>query len=144
MRRFWSVAVVLLVATLLGAADAAAQQRTGDPPRKSRLGQNYPNPFNPTTKIPFALLESDFVEGKPAVVTIRILTILMELVAYPQALSHPEGNATVDRLEYTMPGTYEAYWDGTDRTGRKVASGPYLLELTVNGERQTRTMVVAK
>jgi ABC-type dipeptide/oligopeptide/nickel transport system permease subunit len=66
-------------------------------------------------------------------------------VASPSAMHHPDGDVVVERLEYTMAGPKLAYWNGTDRFGRKVASGMYLLELVVNGERvSTRKIVVRK
>lgn len=143
MRRTFGVGVVLLLAALLIPSGASAQQTGSE--QASRLGQNYPNPFNPTTWIPFTLVDSDFVDGKPAVVSIRIRDIHLRLVAIPTALNHA-GDARVENLEYTMAGSQLAYWDGTDRTGRKVASGIYLLELFVNGERagQPLKILVAK
>ena len=134
--------VNVLVALLVPGA-ASGQQNTSE--RANRLGQNYPNPFNPTTRIPFVLLDEDFVDGRPAVVSIRIRDVLGRLVAVPTALKHSEGNVKVENLEYTLAGPQEAYWDGMDRSGRKVASGIYLLELIVNGERMPpRKMLVAK
>jgi hypothetical protein len=111
-----------------------------------RLDPNYPNPFNPETTIPFNLGEDLFVDGRPAVVTIRIFNILTQLVAHPVALRHPAGEGVpVDQLEYTQPGRYEAFWDGTDQMGRQVASGIYLVQLAVNGYKPlTRKMYVLK
>jgi ABC-type dipeptide/oligopeptide/nickel transport system permease subunit len=111
-----------------------------------QLDQNYPNPFNPETTIPFSLGEDLFVDGRPAVVTIRIFNILTQLVAHPVALRHPSGEGVlVDQLEFTQPGRYEAYWDGTDQMGRQVASGIYLMQVAVNGFKPiTRKMYVMK
>jgi ABC-type dipeptide/oligopeptide/nickel transport system permease subunit len=106
---------------------------------------NYPNPFNPTTTITFPLIESDFRGGRPAKVTIQILNVLQQHVAYPLAMDNPAGNGPVNDLLYTQPGNYKAFWDGTDRTGRKVASGIYYAVLVVNGERDApRKLVVTK
>jgi hypothetical protein len=144
MRRTLGVGVVLLLAFLL-IPSAASGQQSSQERAKSRLGQNYPNPFNPTTRIPFILWEEDFASGRPAVVSIRIHDILGRPVATPQALRHPNGDVLVENLEYTTPGAWEAYWDGMDRAGNKVASGMYLLVLVVNGERAPpRPIVVAK
>jgi hypothetical protein len=144
MGRTLGVGVVLLLAFLLF-TPAAYGQQTGQERAKSRLGQNYPNPFNPTTRIPFTLFEEDFVNGRPAVVSIWILDILMRPVDVPRALEHPNGDALVENLEYPTPGRWEAYWEGRDRAGNKVASGMYLLVLVVNGERQPpRSIVVTK
>lgn len=142
MRRAVSVGVVLLLATLFFAADASAQSRER---AKPQLGQNYPNPFNPTTTIVFELPEHLFEGGRTVVVSIRIRTVLGAFVAYPLAKEHPQGVVEVRDLVYSKPGQHHAYWEGTDRFGRKVGSGIYLQELIVNGERAPpKTMVVAK
>ncbi|HSJ10815.1 MAG TPA: hypothetical protein VK928_12905 [Longimicrobiales bacterium] len=135
MRRMIGVGVVLLLLALLIPASAEAQSRGSREP-KFQLGLSYPNPFNPETKIPFTLLPELFEQGRPVVVSMRIRNILGQLVAIPAALDHPDGNGVkVDNLVYTTAGPKEAYWDGYDRFGRKVASAMYLLELVVNGER---------
>jgi hypothetical protein len=106
---------------------------------------NYPNPFNPTTTITFPLDESDFPGGRPAKVTIRILNVLQQEVAIPLAMDNPAGNGPLLEMLFTQPGNYRAFWDGTDRTGRKVASGIYYAVLSVNGERDApRKLVVTK
>jgi hypothetical protein len=149
MRRIIGVLSVLLL--LLCTAQNVSAQDTGRGSQSGQanglqLEQNYPNPFNPETTIPFNLGADVFVDGRPAVVTIRIFNILTQLVAHPVALRHPSGEGVpVDQLEFTQPGRYEAYWDGTDQMGRQVASGIYLMQLTVNGFRPlTKKMYVMK
>jgi hypothetical protein len=147
MRRTLGVGVVLLLVLLFMPSGAQAQQSgSGSDGARSRLLPNYPNPFNPTTRIPFMILESDLTGGRPAIVTIRIRNPLGEVVGVPRALNHPAGNgAEVLNLEYTTSGVHEAYWDGVNLRGVKVASGLYVIEQWVNGERMTpRTIVVAK
>jgi ABC-type dipeptide/oligopeptide/nickel transport system permease subunit len=148
MRRMSGVWAVLLLLCVL---EPASAQEAGDRAQNSQgngfqIEQNYPNPFNPETTIPFTLGEELFVDGRPAVVTIRIFNILTQLVAYPAALRHSAGEGVaVDQLEYMQPGRYEAYWDGTDSMGRQVASGIYLMQLSVNGLKPlTRKMYVMK
>lgn len=149
MRRRVCVFAVLL--SILGAGSALSAQEMGPPSsserqeRGFRLEQNYPNPFNPETKIPFVLREELFEEGRSVVVSVRIYNVLQQFVASPTALSHPRGEGTpVSELEYTAPGRHEAYWDGTDRSGRQVASGVYFVQLVVNGRSQVRKMYVTK
>lgn len=147
MRRIIGVLSVLLL--MSGATDSLSAQESGrtSPEQASgfQLEQNYPNPFNPETRIPFVLTEDLFVEGGSAVVTLRIYNLLQQLVAWPVALGHPNGEGTqVRRLDYFQPGRYEAYWDGTDLSGRQVASGIYFMQLTVNGVSKTRKMYVLK
>ena len=144
MRRIFGVCVVLLLALGLF-PDSLMGQRSPGRDRGSQLNQNYPNPFNPTTTIAFDLMPDDVREGKPAVVTLRIFNVLQQLVAIPKAKDHPLGYVPVENLQYDLPGHYETFWDGTDRTGRKVASGIYYYQLVVNGERRgVRKMVVTK
>lgn len=142
MRRALGVGVVLLLLVALSPNGLLAQTKG----RGFQLRGNYPNPFNPTTTISFGLGPELFEAGKPATVSIRIYNVLEQLVAVPKALKHPRGDGVlVENLEYTQPGEYEAYWDGTDRTGRKVASGIYYYVLVVNGEKAPpRRMVVTK
>ena len=129
-----------LVAQQGDGATSPGQQTTG-----FQLEQNYPNPFNPETRIPFVLDEALFVDGRTVVVSIRIFNVLQQLVASPTALNHPRGPAVgVVDLEYLAPGRFEAYWDGRDRNGERVASGVYFLQLVVNGRSQIRKMFVTK
>lgn len=133
MRRVLCVLSVLFC-LLCGAEAVEAQNVRSGQANGFQLEQNYPNPFNPETTIPFTLGEELFVDGRPAVVSIRIYNILTQLVAHPVALGHPSGEGIeVDQLEYYQPGRYEAFWDGTDQMGRQVASGIYLMQLSVNG-----------
>jgi hypothetical protein len=130
-------------------ATGTAAQDPGPPTRAARGGfeleQNYPNPFNPETTIPFTLADELFADGAPVVVSLRIFNLLSQPVAYPVALSHPAGaGVEVRNLEYASPGRHEAFWDGTDQSGRQVASGIYFMQLTVNGQSVSRRMYVLK
>ncbi|MDE2773012.1 MAG: hypothetical protein OXI46_04825 [Gemmatimonadota bacterium] len=137
--------VWLAALAVLAVSSLPAQETVERPSGGFSLGQNYPNPFNPETRIPFDLNEELFSDGETPVVSIRIFNILQQLVAVPTALRHPLGEGVpVSDLEYPGPGRYEAYWDGTDGSGREVASGIYLMQLTVNGVSQTRKMYVTK
>lgn len=147
MRRLLGVLSVLLL--MVGATPGlSAQQTGGAPPGQARgfqLEQNYPNPFNPETKIPFVLSEELFVDGRPAVVSIRIFNLLQQMVAVPVALGHALGEGVqMQQVEFFQPGRFEAFWDGTDLSGRQVASGIYFMQLTVNGVSQNRKMYVLK
>jgi len=137
----------LLLGLALGCVPVQAQQADGsDPPQSGfQLEQNYPNPFNPETKVPFVLGDELFTDGRPARVTIRIFNVLRQFVASPTALGHSLGEGLpVEELEYDIPGRYEAFWDGRDRSGAQVASGVYFVQLVVNGQAQVRKMFVTK
>jgi hypothetical protein len=143
----FGVGVVLLLALGTMSSPASAQ---GDPGRQDRprgLRQNFPNPFNPETTIPFELDSGLFESGNPVYVTIRIFDIFRRPVAIPTALNHPAGDRSpVSKLLYTTPGLHEAYWDGHNKDGDKVASGVYIVLLEVNGRPygEPKKMTVAK
>jgi hypothetical protein len=137
---------LVIFACLLAAPGSALAQ--AEPPSTGNgfdLEQNYPNPFNPETTIPFTLREELFASGRPVVVSVRIFNLLGQPVAYPVALQHSSGpGVEVNNLDYTQPGRHEAYWDGTDQSGRPVASGIYFMQLTVNGQSVSRKMYALK
>ncbi|HSM05657.1 MAG TPA: hypothetical protein VK858_13665 [Longimicrobiales bacterium] len=148
MRRFVGVSFVLL-ASLAFAMPSSAQGggQAGSPQETSgfQLEQNYPNPFNPETRIPFVLGADLFSSGQPVVVSMRIYNLLQQPVAAPVALRHPAGDrAPLVQLEFTAPGRYEAFWDGRDFGGNQVASGPYFVQITVNGVSKHMRMFVQK
>lgn len=148
MRRAGGVGVILLLALGVFAVPAYAQDSGGGRPPSERekgfrLQQNWPNPFNPETKFPFELTANLFEGDRPVRVTIQIYNVLQQLVASPVALNHAEGEREVVNLEYTTPGLYEAYWQGKDKNGQKVASGVYYVVMRVGGTKQVRKITVA-
>jgi hypothetical protein len=122
-----------LTAPWLPAQEAGVGRSSGQQASGFQLEQNYPNPFNPETTIPFVLNEDLFADGGSVVVSMRVYNLLRQPVAVPVPLRHPAGEIPLQQLEYTLPGRYEAFWDGRDVSGRSVASGVYFLQLTVNG-----------
>ncbi|HVP07402.1 MAG TPA: FlgD immunoglobulin-like domain containing protein, partial [Candidatus Acidoferrum sp.] len=79
------------------------QDNSGNLPEKFTVEQNYPNPFNPRTEIRFTLPSNSHVR----------LTVF-----------NIEGQAVKLLVDQSLSaGTYTADWDGTDQSGRQVASG---------------------
>lgn len=149
MGRIWRVVIVLLSAILLPAGlDAQQGEETGTREGSDHgfeLRQNYPNPFNPETWIPFELHDELFEDGQVPRVTIRIYNVLIQPVATATALNHPAGEGIlIQDLEYRTPGRHEAHWDGRDRSGAPVASGVYLLEMSVNGRARMIRMYMSR
>jgi hypothetical protein len=89
------------------------------------LSQNYPNPFNPTTIVEF------------------YLTAMSDVVLVIYDMLGREVRKLVDqKLE---PGTHKVMWDGKDSRRQRVASGPYLCQMRVNGKvRQSKKLVFLK
>lgn len=94
-------------------------------PVSNLLSQNYPNPFNPETRIPFSISQS------AANVTLRVYNMKGQIIR--TLLDQP-----------SEPGNYQIVWDGKDDNGKEVASGVYFSNLSVNGQKQTRKMVLMK
>jgi hypothetical protein len=94
-------------------------------PRASALlGQNFPNPFNPTTTIELTLPAGSHAD-------VRIYNILGQLIRV--------------LLDRDLPsGWHQVTWDGTDGTGRAVATGLYFYRLETAGHTESKKMVVLK
>ena len=89
------------------------------------LKQNYPNPFNPITKIGYQIKEQGFVS----------------LIVY-DAL----GNELVKLVdEHKVPGYYEVEFGNANLLKNKnLSSGIYFYRLSVNGNYDTKSMVLIK
>src|SRR5574341_225507 len=138
------VAWALLSLGLLLAAPSPATAQQGQASAGVSLGRNYPNPFNPETWIPFELRQEKFANGHRPVVSLRIYNVLAQLVAIPVLQGSGQLIENL-QLEWNGTGTYVAYWDGKYRgTDREAASGVYVYQLDVDGERQTQKMTIIK
>jgi hypothetical protein len=93
----------------------------GQTPSQYSLKQNCPNPFNPGTQIEYALPQGGNV-------TLIIYNVIGQTV-----------RVLVDG--YEGAGFRLVTWDGTDQSGREVASGVYFYRLNTNGFSQIRKMV---
>lgn len=93
-------------------------------PSTYTLEQNYPNPFNPETRIEFSL-------PKASPVSLTVFNVLGQVV-------NELANGELPR------GVHTVVWDGTDGTGRSVASGVYFYRLETGGEQLTRKMMLLK
>ncbi|MDP3114248.1 MAG: C25 family cysteine peptidase [Candidatus Cloacimonadaceae bacterium] len=88
------------------------------------LLQNYPNPFNPTTTIAF-----NAAQGGNA-----------KLMIY-----NIKGQVVKTLLESDVArGKHSIIWNGTDDGGKAVGSGLYFYSLSINGNSQTRKMLLLK
>lgn len=97
-------------------------------PTRFDLAQNYPNPFNLSTKIEFAIpgdINSVFE------VELEVINTLGQIVRTIADTRLPAG-------------FYKYAWDGTDVSGRHVATGIYFYRLSINGAGTTKKMVFLK
>ena len=93
-------------------------------PLSSGLAQNYPNPFNTATTIPYRLDE-------PGRVRLEIFN-----------LSGQRIHTLIDAEK--RPGIHQVTWDGTDRNGAQMSTGPYLARLQTGAFTQVRKMLLLK
>jgi hypothetical protein len=146
MHRF--AVAVLAGAGLVLCTPQAGHTQAPARPAQVELLQNYPNPFNPATTIPFRLSEAVFANGHRPVVSMRIYNVLAQLVSVPTMQASGERMEAV-ALECRDPRNgfceFSAYWDGKYLgTDRDAASGVYVYQLVVDGQRFSRRMVVLK
>ncbi len=145
MRRYaWAVLGLGLLAVGIGARPAEGQH-SGSAAAVS-LRQNYPNPFNPTTTIPFSLGAELFANGHRPKASLKIYNVLAQLVAVPILQGTGE---RFDNVELSCASAtscdFSAYWDGTVlNTGQPAASGVYIYQLVVDGQRFTKKMIIMK
>lgn len=143
MRCAWAVLGLGLLATGVGAKPLRAQ---GNPAAAVLLKQNYPNPFNPATTIPFSLAAELFTGGHRPKVSLKIYNVLAQLVAVPilQGTGEQLENVLVSCASTTTC-DFSAYWDGNVmNTGQPAASGIYIYQLVVDGQRFTKKMIIMK
>ncbi len=95
-----------------------------DVPLVYSLRDNYPNPFNPSTTIEFSLPDAGHVD-------LQIFDIAGRLVQTLVSEDLPAARHSI-------------VWNGTDRSGRRVASGVYYYRLVSKGLTDTRKMMLVK
>lgn len=142
-RNAWAVMLGLGVGAVPGGVTRVAAQ---DARPTIELQQNRSTSFNPVTTIPFRLSGQLFLKSHRPVVSLRIYNVLAQLVAIP--VLRGTGKA-LDSLALSCPTqlgcAYSAYWDGfVARTGKPAASGVYIYQLVVDGQRGPTRKIVLK
>ncbi len=92
--------------------------------RRVALGPNHPNPFSRSTEIAFQL-------ARPGRATLRVYDVAGQVVA-----TLLDGELAA--------GPHLATWDGTDRSGRAVASGLYFYRLASDEGQGVRRMMLLR
>jgi hypothetical protein len=138
MARIHIPTVLLCLAGAIGPPALAAQNRP--PPEPATLKENTPNPFFPATLIPFTINPSECTNGRQPLVSLRVYNVLVQVVAIP-VLQSSHGEV-LDNIHIPC-GDHVALWDGrTLDGGTEPTPGIYYSQLTVNGVRYTRKMIV--
>jgi hypothetical protein len=88
------------------------------------LKQNYPNPFNPSTSMSFGLPTEDNV-----------------MIVIFNSVGEKVRTLLSGRLD---AGVHTISWDGTDETGKLVASGVYLYKLETDNYIESKKMLLMK
>jgi len=95
-------------------------------PKSFSMQQNTPNPFNPSTTITYTV-----AEGSPVRIRLEVYDLRGAVI-----------RVLVD--EERDPGTYNVFWDGTDKHGAAVGSGVYFYRMRAGDFVRTRKMVLLK
>lgn len=132
-RNFWGTTEVpAIVAGMAGPVDWDPALNT-DPrlPVTFELRPTYPNPFNGSTTIDFSVSQLDAAVNADLPLQIDILSVT---------------GARVRRLyeQSAAPGVYRIVWDGTDGSGYDVASGVYVVQLSIGPIRLLRRTTVLR
>ncbi|MBN1408893.1 MAG: T9SS type A sorting domain-containing protein [Calditrichaceae bacterium] len=109
--------------TLLG-YDPTNMENSMDAADSFVLKQNYPNPFNPNTTIEYTLSDRSNV-------VLRIFDMNGKLI---KMLIYETQNA----------GNYKVIWDGKSDLNKKVSTGTYMYELSIDGEKIVKQMIFLK
>ena len=104
--------------------DLGPASDVADAPVLYELGRNYPNPFNPTTTIPVKMKSTE--------------EVMVEVLS-------ADGRRVVVLHDGLLgSGSHEFNWNGTDQSGRRVASGVYMSRVTGKFGSQSERMVLMK
>lgn len=141
VRFVWTGWWLGLVLGAVSTSAARAQGRPAPPPRVE-LKENTPNPFVTATTIPFVLHPEVCAKGHQPLVSLKIYNVLVQVVAVPVLANDTATHLDAARLKC---GEYRAHWDGKFIDGQQDATpGVYYYQLTVDGERYTRKMIVQR
>jgi hypothetical protein len=151
MRSRWTALLFVLVLASLTPQTSKAQgpPQTSGQRASGKLGQNSPNPFNPTTEIPFTVgnYPTCSEPSRKYLVSLTMFNTIAQAVAYPvlqRGSAEVAGGSQIRRVRLPC-GSYNAYFDGKDmRTRKEIASGVYIAELVVDGQKSTVKMMVTK
>ena len=129
----------LALALTLGAASVVRAQ--APPAVRVELGEGVPDSLTGSTTIPFSILPEVCSRGHVPTVSLKIFNVLVQVVAIPALQGEAPGSLGGTRLKC---GSYRVQWDGRQLDGRPATTGVYYYQLTVDGERFTRKLIVQR
>ncbi len=124
----------------LGWMVAQAPRSDQAPVPRVELGETVPDPVTAATTISFDILPEVCSRGHVPTVSLRIYNVLVQVVATPVL----EGQATALVNQKLACGPHRAQWDGRVVGGRVATPGVYYYQLTVDGYRFTRKLIVPR
>ena len=119
-----------------GVADAQAP-----PAVRVDLGEGIPDSLTGSITIPFSILPEVCSRGHVPTVTLKIFNVLVQVVAIPALEGEAPGSLAGTKLKC---GAYRVRWDGKQLDGRPATTGVYYYQLSVDGERFTRKLIVQR
>lgn len=131
-RSHWGLALLLV-----SASPAAAQT----PAIRAELKESSPNPISSTATIEFEIRSEVCREGHQPTVSLRIYNVLVQVVAVPVLEKPP--NLPIENVRLPC-GKHQARWDGLLADGEPARTGVYYAQLTVDGQRFTRKLIVKR
>jgi len=133
------VCPTLALALTLGTAAVGRAQ--APPAVRVELGEGIPDSLTGAITIPFSILPEVCSRGHVPAVSLKIFNVLVQLVAVPGLEGEAPGSLAGTRLKC---GAYRVRWDGRQLDGRPATTGVYYYQLTVDGERFTRKLIVQR
>lgn len=133
------VCPTLALALTLAAVTVAHAQ--APPAVRVELGEGVSDSLTGSTTIAFSILPEVCSRGHVPAVSLRIFNVLVQVVAIPVLEGDPAASLAGTRLKC---GEYRARWDGRQLDGRPATTGVYYYQLTVDGERFTRKLIVQR
>lgn len=133
------VCPTLALALTLGTAAIVRAQ--APPAVRVELGEGIPDSLTGSTTIPFSILPEVCSRGHVPTVSLKIFNVLVQVVAVPVLEGDTPASLAGARLRC---GEYRARWDGKQLDGRPATTGVYYYQLTVDGERFTRKLIVQR
>jgi len=136
VRVVWPTLALALTLGIAAVADAQAP-----PAVRVDLGEGIPDSVTGSITIPFSILPEVCSRGHVPTVTLKIFNVLVQVVAIPALEGEAPGSLAGTKLKC---GAYRVRWDGKQLDGRPATTGVYYYQLSVDGERFTRKLIVQR